>query len=93
MNVDYLKNGLSPIGFLAHDSLSGVTQRLKELLTRPHVHEYKMSDWQLILLQSKANGCSYHDEDLPQIKWEWPKNTWFQERLSHYLEDLELAAQ
>ncbi|HEX9143896.1 MAG TPA: hypothetical protein VGA09_06460 [Candidatus Binatia bacterium] len=47
-----------------------------------------MSDWQLILLQSKANGGFHQDEDLPEQNWGWPKNTWFQERLSHHLEDL-----
>jgi len=50
-----------------------------------------MSYWQLIFLQSKSNGCFYHGEDLPQINWQWPKNTWFQEQLSHHLKDLEFA--
>ena len=44
-------------------------------------------------LQSKANGCLYHGEDLPQINWEWPKNTWFQEQLSRHLTDHGLAVQ
>ena len=39
------------------------------------------SYWQLIFLQSKANGCLYSDEDLPDTNWHWPKNTWLQERL------------
>ncbi len=81
-----------PIGVLAQDFLSGVAELVKALLTRPYVHEDKMSCWQIILLQSGANGCSYHGKDLPQINWEWPKKTWFQERLSHNLKDLEFAA-
>jgi hypothetical protein len=66
---------------------------VKALLTRDHVREDKLSYWQIILLQSKANGCLYRGEDLPQINWEWPKNTWFQERLSQQLKKLEFAAQ
>jgi hypothetical protein len=41
----------------------------------------KISYWQLIALQSRANGCFYQFEKLPQIKWQWPTGTWFQERL------------
>lgn len=51
--------------------------------------EVKLSDWQLIFLQSRANGCFYNVENLPHANWQWPKNTWFQERLSHYLHALE----
>jgi len=92
MKINYLETELSPIGFLARDSLSGVAELMKGLITRDHVTEEKLSDWQLVFLQSKANGCSYHGEDLPHIKWQWPKNTWFQEQLSHHLGDAELAA-
>jgi hypothetical protein len=73
---------------LVQDSLSGVATRIKKLLTRPHVRDAKISDWQLILLQSKANGCLCSDKDLPQTNWNWPKNTWFQEQLSHHGKDL-----
>jgi hypothetical protein len=45
------------------------------------VHEDKLSYWQIIFLQSKANGCFYGGEDLAEANWQWPKNTWFQERL------------
>jgi hypothetical protein len=48
-------------------------------------HQEKLSYWQLILLQSKANGCWYRGEDFSQANWQWPKNTWFQERLSHHV--------
>jgi len=73
------------------NSLNGVSRLLKKSLEKTHAHADKMSYWQLILLQSKANGCCYHDEDLPQQNWQWPKNTWLQERLSHAVEDLELG--
>ena len=74
---------------MARDSLSGLADLVKGLLTRDHVHEDKLSYWQTILLQSKANGCLYRGEDLPQTNWEWPKNTWFQERLSRHHENFE----
>jgi hypothetical protein len=85
MKVNYLEKELSPIGILLENSLSAVAERVKEFLTRARVREDKLSDWQLILLQSKAYGCSCRDEDLPQKNWQWPQNTWFQERLSHHL--------
>jgi hypothetical protein len=84
MKVNYLENELPHIGILLENSLSAVAERVKEFLTRARVREDKLSDWQLLLLQSKANGCSRRDEDLPQKNWQWPKNTWFQERLSHH---------
>lgn len=86
--VNYLEKELSPIGILLENSLSAVAERVKELLTRTRVREDKLSDWQLLLLQSKANGCSRRDEDLPQKNWQWPKNTWFQERLIHHGKEL-----
>ena len=91
MKFNYLETELSPIGFLARDSLSGVAELVKGLITRDHVHEDKLSYWQLVFLQSKANDCSYLGEDLPHINWQWPKNTWFQEQLSHHLKALECA--
>ena len=93
MKVNYFDNGLHPIGFLAQNCFSGVAALVKGLLTRDHIHEDKMSYWQLILTQSKANGCSYHGEDLPQINWRWPTNTWLQERLSQRLKAVESAPQ
>ena len=41
----------------------------------------KISYWQLIVLQSRANGGFYQFEKLPQVKWQWPTGTWFQARL------------
>ena len=41
----------------------------------------KLTDWQLIFLQSKANGAAYNGDALERHKWEWPKETYFQRRL------------
>ncbi len=92
MKVNYLETELAPIGFLPGNSSGRVADLVKGLFTRDHVHEDKPSYWQTILLQSKANGCSYRGEDLPQTNWEWPKKTWFQERLSRHLKNLEFTA-
>jgi len=91
MIINSIENDFWTTGFSIQNSLNGVSELLKKLLTRVHHQEDKMSDWQLILLQSKANGGFYEDEDLPQQNWGWPKNTWFQERLSRHLQDLELG--
>jgi hypothetical protein len=96
MKVDYLEKQLLLIGFLAQDSLSVVAALVKEVFTRTRVYgdeEDKISYWQLIFLQSKVNGCSYRDENLPHMKWQWPRDTWFQEQLNHHLKALEFAAQ
>jgi hypothetical protein len=47
----------------------------------------KPSYWQLIFLQSKANGAAYNGEELPGRNWDWPKDTYLQRRLqrSKYL--------
>ena len=95
MQVDYLENERFPIGLLEQGSLDGIAALVKELLTRAPVHEQKqdrLSYWQRIFLQSKVNGGFQRAEDLPQGNWEWPKSTWFQERLSR-LRDLEFVAQ
>lgn len=41
----------------------------------------KHSFWQLIFLQSKVNGALYQGEQLPGVRWDWPKNTFLQRRL------------
>ena len=41
----------------------------------------KPSFWQFVFMQSKVNGAVYDGERLPQQKWSWPKNTYFQHRL------------
>ena len=82
------------IGSSEQDSLRGVAALMKELVMGAHVNadqEDKMSYWKLIFLQSKSNGCLYGGEELPPTNWQWPKDTWFQERLSHHLKDLEFS--
>ena len=92
MKGNYLEMQLPPIGFLPRNSLGGVADLVKGLRTRDHVHKDKLSYWQTILLQSKANGCLYRGEDLPQTNWAWPKNTWFQKRLSRHLKNFGFTA-
>ncbi len=83
MKVDYIEMELAPIGFLSRDPSESGADLVKGFLKKNHTDESRLSYWQIILLQSKANGCSYRGEDLPPTNWQWPKNTWFQERLSH----------
>lgn len=92
MKVNYPEKELSLTRFLARDSMNGVAELVKGLFTRTQVHEDKVSRWQLILLQSEANGCFYNGDGLPYNSWAWPKNTWFQERLSHHLKGRETDA-
>ena len=40
-----------------------------------------MSAWQLIFSQSKVNNGFYDGDRLVAQKREWPKETWFQNRL------------
>jgi hypothetical protein len=89
MKVNYFNKALSLTGFWARDSMNGLAELVRWLFTRTQVHEDKASYWQLILLQSEANGCFYDGDELPSNLWAWPKNTWFQERLSHHLEILQ----
>jgi len=94
VKVDFLEKQLLPIGLLTQNSFSGVAALVKEVFTRPHVHEDeedKLSYWQLIFSLSKTNGCCYRGEDLPHAKWLWPRNTWFQEHRSGHLKALECA--
>ena len=83
MKVDYLENLSFPVGLLAQDSLSGIAELVKVVFTRTRVdgaERDKLSYWQLIFLQSKANGCRYRGESLPHAQWRWPRDTWFQEQ-------------
>lgn len=91
MKADYPETA-TPISVLPREFSSGVAERVKGLSTRDHVHQDKLSYWQLIFLQSKANDCSYRGENLPHIKWQWPRDTWFQEQLSHHLKAPKFAA-
>ena len=95
MKVDYRGKQLRPIGNLAPGSLGGVAELVKEVFTRTRAtgdEEDKISYWQHIFSQSKANGCAYRGEDLPHMKWRWPRDTWFQEHLSDHRKALECAA-
>jgi hypothetical protein len=38
-------------------------------------------DWANVFLQSPANGSDNRGEDLPEHKWAFPTQTWFQQRL------------
>jgi hypothetical protein len=85
--VNYIQSGLPPIGFWEHDSLSDTNHRLSDRGAKITDDENKLSYWQFIFLQSRANGCFYNVDDLPQANWQWPKDTWFQERLGLQLKD------
>ena len=39
------------------------------------------SFWQLVFASSKVNGGRYCEEELPQSKWNWPKDTYLQQRM------------
>jgi hypothetical protein len=54
VKVNYLEREVPALGFLVQDFLSGVAELVKEGLARAHVHQDKVSCWQLILLQSKV---------------------------------------
>ncbi len=41
----------------------------------------ELSLWQIIFLQSKVNGAQYDEEELPELKWDWPQNTYLRRRL------------
>ena len=95
MKLDRFEKLSFPPAFLTQNSLSGLAARLNEVLSRTLVVDSpegeKLSYWQLVFLQSKANGCSYLGEALPHAKWHWPRDTWFQEQLEQRLKALELA--
>ena len=48
--------------------------------------------WQLIFLQSKANGGVYHGDSLSTHSWQWPEGTWLQRRLYHLRETQRLLS-
>ena len=80
MTVVSTDKDLAPIYFPAKDLLRRVGKDLIELITKIEFPKNKASSWPLIFLQSAANGCCYRGEDLPHSKWQWPKDTWFQEQ-------------
>jgi hypothetical protein len=40
-----------------------------------------MDSWELIFRQSRANDADYDGDRLAVQNWDWPRQTWFQERL------------
>jgi hypothetical protein len=42
-----------------------------------------MNCWQLIFLQSKANGGAYEGDGLHSQRSDWPQETWLQKRLRY----------
>jgi len=41
-----------------------------------------MNAWESIFVQSPVNEGHYDEDELPHLSWNWPKETWFQTRLS-----------
>ena len=39
------------------------------------------SFWQLVFAQSKVNGARYVEDELPSQNWNWPKETYLQQRI------------
>jgi hypothetical protein len=50
--------------------------------------DYAMKAWESIFYQSPVNNGRYDEDELPQVNWDWPNDTWFQSRL-HYMRDHE----
>jgi hypothetical protein len=42
-----------------------------------------LTSWELIFLQSRVNNGGYDGDHLPTQNWDWPRGTWFQERLRY----------
>ena len=43
-----------------------------------------MNQWEWIFRQSKVNDGLYDGDRLATQNWDWPRQTWFQERLEHF---------
>lgn len=43
-----------------------------------------MNQWQWIFRQSKVNDGLYDGDRLAPQNWDWPRQTWFQERLQYF---------
>jgi hypothetical protein len=94
MKANFSEKQFLPFALLKQESLSGVAALVKDIVTKSRgdgAEKDKLSYWQLVFLQSKANGCSYRGDGLPQVKWRWPRDTWFQEQMAHRLKVLESA--
>jgi len=42
-----------------------------------------MNVWESVFTQSRVNDGYYDEERLPDFRWAWPKDTWFQSRLDY----------
>lgn len=51
-----------------------------------------MNLWESVFIQSPANDGYYDEDDLPHLRWEWPKATWFQARRDFIKEHKQLIA-
>ena len=40
------------------------------------------SQWQLIYMTARVNSREYCGEELPAYNWQWPRSTWFRQRLA-----------
>ena len=40
-----------------------------------------MNTWKAVFSRSPVNQGRYNGEQLPQVRWAWPRATWFQTRL------------
>ena len=45
-----------------------------------------MKTWEAVFSQSPVNEGYYNGEQLPQVRWAWPRSTWFQARLNQLRE-------
>ena len=50
-----------------------------------------MNTWEAVFSQSPVNEGYYNGDQLPQVRWAWPRATWFQARLDQ-IRDQERAA-
>ncbi|HEV8721815.1 MAG TPA: hypothetical protein VGW77_14385 [Candidatus Binatia bacterium] len=50
-----------------------------------------MNTWEAVFSQSPVNEGYYNGDQLPQVRWAWPRATWFQARLDQ-IRDHERAA-
>jgi hypothetical protein len=72
--------------FLRHVKMAGLNMRSPERTeggTEMKATESTTGNptyWQLIFLQSKVNGASYNGEALARHNWDWPKETYLQDK-------------
>ena len=91
MKIDYIRKRIIPVGSLAQHPLNVVAELVQDLFTGTSNHDNELSYWQFIFMQSRANGCSYDVDELPQVNWQWPRDTWFQERLQQNFRNAEFT--